>query len=127
MSNTREYTNIFKSTFLFSVVQVIRIIVSVAKNKVVAVLLGPEGINLIKTGAGLGIAQSAVRDVSEANIIGDKERFSRVISITQKVVVYTSLFGLAITVLFSPFLSQWGFGNKTQTISFLLLGIAVFF
>lgn len=137
MSDSKQYTNIFRSTFLFSVVQVIRILVNVIKNKVVSILLGPEGmgimgiminaINLVKTGAGLGIAQSAVRDVSEANATGDKVKFSRAICITQKIVIYTSLLGFVVTAILAPYLSQWGFGEKTYTISFTLLGIAIFF
>ena len=79
-----SYGGIFKSTFLFSFVQVIRILVGVIKNKIVAVLLGAEGMgimsifqnamNFIKTGAGLGISQSAVKDISEANASEDRNR-----------------------------------------------------
>lgn len=137
MSKSKQYSNIFKSTFLFSIVQVIRILVNVIKNKVVAVLLGPEGvgimgimqntINLIKTGAGLGISQSAVKDVAEANATSDKMRLSRVMSVTQRVVLYTSSLGFFITLILSPLLSKWGFGNSFYTISFVFLGIAIFF
>lgn len=131
------YGNIFKSTFLFSFVQVIRILVGVIKNKIVAILLGAEGmgimsifqnaINFIKTGAGLGISQSAVKDISEANATKDQEKISRTISIVLRIVMLTSLLGAAITVFLSPFLSKWGFGDSNYTISFILLGLAVFF
>lgn len=137
MSDHKQYFSIFKSTFLFSIVQVIRILVNVIKNKIVAVLLGPEGvgimgimqntINLIKTGAGLGISQSAVRDVSEANGTDDKIKLSRVISLTQKIVLYTSSLGFLVTIVLSPLLSKWGFGDTLHTLSFIFLGIAIFF
>ena len=39
----------------------------------------------------------------------------------------TSLLGAAVTVFLSPFLSNWGFGDNKYTISFIFLGIAVFF
>lgn len=132
-----SYGNIFKSTFLFSFVQVIRILVGVIKNKIVAILLGAEGMgimsifqnamNFIKTGAGLGISQSAVKDISEANATGNRERISRTITIVLRIVMLTSLLGAAITFLMSPFLSKWGFGDGNYTISFIFLGIAVFF
>ena len=87
-----SYGNIFKSTFLFSFVQVIRILVGVVKNKVVAILLGAEGMgimsifqnamNFIKTGAGLGISQSAVKDISEANATDDNDKISKLNLIT---------------------------------------------
>lgn len=106
------------------------------QNKVVAILLGAEGMGIIgimsnamgfiKTGAGLGICQSAVRDVSEAYGSGDKKRFSHIICITRKVVLFTSFLGLAVTIIFSSCLSQWGFGDKTYTLSFIFLSIAIF-
>ena len=71
-----SYGNIFKTTFLFGFVQIFRAVIAIVKNKLVAILIGPEGMGLlgifnstvqmIQTGAGLGINQSAVRDVAEA-------------------------------------------------------------
>ena len=43
---TSSYSGIFKSTFLFGFVQVVRILVGVIKNKVVAILLGAEGMGI---------------------------------------------------------------------------------
>ena len=130
-----EHSSIFKSTFLFSFVQVLRMLVSLVKNKVIAVLLGTEGMgivsvfnnvtNLIKTGAGFGLSQSAVRDVSEANACEDSIRFSKIIKVTNRVVHLTSLLGLLVTVFFSPLLSKWNFGNYSYTFSFILLSLAV--
>ena len=130
-----EHSTIFKSTFLFSFVQVLRMLVSLVKNKVIAVLLGTEGMgivsvfnnvtNLIKTGAGFGLSQSAVRDVSEANACEDSIRFSKIIKVTNRVVHLTSLLGLLVTVFFSPLLSKWNFGNYSYTFSFILLSLAV--
>lgn len=135
--NSKGYKGIFKSTFLFSFVQIIRLLSGIIRNKVAAVILGPSGmgiigvfnttINFIKTGAGLGIAQSAVRDVSEAKGCGDRERFSRTITLTNKIVLFTALLGLIITIVFSPWLSQWGFGNKAYTLAFIFLSLAVAF
>ena len=116
-NDSTSYGTIFKTTFLFGFVQVFNILVKVGLNKVVAVLLGTNGMgviglfqtatNTIKTGAGLGVNQSAVRDISEANACGDFTRFSRIISLTNIVIVFTSLFGLVLTIVLSPVLSQW--------------------
>ena len=135
--NAKEYKGIFKSTFLFSFVQIIRLLAGIIRNKVAAVILGPYGmgiigvynttISFIKTGAGLGISQSAVRDVSEANGSGDRQRFSRTIALTNKIVLFTALFGLIVTITLSPLLSEWGFGNKSYTLAFVLLSLAVAF
>lgn len=138
MSNKSEgYSGIFKSTALFGFVQIVRLLVSLIRNKIVALLLGPNGmgligiynntINMIKTGAGLGISQSAVKDVSEANASGQTDNFSRTISLTHKLVFFTSLFGLLLTILLSPLLSKISFDNFNYTIPFIVLSLAVAF
>ena len=99
MDNRKEnYSVIFKTTFLFGFVQVARLLLTVIKNKVVAMLLGPQGvgiisiynnaIDLIRTGSGLGISQSAVKDISEAKATGDRIEFSTTISVIKKVVYF---------------------------------------
>lgn len=130
-----SYGNIFKTTFLFGFVQVFNILVKVGLNKVVAILLGAEGmgiigiyntvINMIKSGAGLGINQSAVRDISEANTKNDFSRFSRTISLTNKIILFTSLIGIVVTIVLSNQLSRWTFGDNTKTLSFIWLSIVV--
>ena len=134
-NESEEYRGIFKSTFLFGFVQVFNILVKVITNKIVAVLLGAEGIgligiynstiNLLKTGAGLGISQSAVRDISEANASGDRDKFSKIISVTKKVIVFTALLGCVITIVLSPWLSEWTLGNKSYVLAFVCLSIVV--
>tara|TARA_R110001606_G_scaffold24223_3_gene80433 strand:- start:11810 stop:13315 length:1506 start_codon:yes stop_codon:yes gene_type:complete len=136
-SSTSQYKGIFKSTFLFGFVQVFKILVGFIKNKVVAILLGPEGIgimgifisttNMLQTGAGLGVSQSAVRDVSEANGSSNRARFSKIISVTKKITLFTGLFGLLLSMVLSPWLSQWTMGDNAFTISYIFLGLAVAF
>lgn len=134
-NQSTNYKNIAKSTFLFSFVKIFQILIAILKNKIVAILLGAEGmgiigifqnsINLLQTGAGLGINQSAVRDVSEANGCNDHGRFSRIISLTNKVILFTCLLGCTLTLFLSPLLSEWTFGNKNYTISYIWLALVV--
>ena len=117
---SQSYKNIFKTTFLLGFVQIFNILVKVITNKIVSVLLGAEGmgtigiynntIDLLKSGAGLGISQSAVRDISAANSNGDKESFSRIISVTKRIVMFSGLLGIIITIILSPWLSRWVMG-----------------
>lgn len=135
MTDHSSYKNIFKSTFLFSFVRVFQIIAGIIKNKVIAILLGPEGlgiigilsnsVSLIQSGAGLGISQSAVRDISEANNSNDKNRFSRIISLTNKVILFTCLLGIFITIVLSPLLSKWTFGDNSYTIAYIWMALVV--
>lgn len=138
MSNkSSEYKNIFKSTFLFGFVQIFNILTKVLLNKAAAVFLGSEGIGLIgifqsisemlKTFFGLGVSQSAVRDVSKANKDGDKEEFSTIITVTHKIIWFTSFLGAVFTFVFSSYLSIWSFGDESYSFAFMLLSVVIFF
>ena len=132
---SQSYKNIFKTTFLLGFVQIFNILVKVITNKIVSVLLGAEGmgtigiynntIDLLKSGAGLGISQSAVRDISAANSNGDKESFSRIISVTKRIVMFSGLLGIIITIILSPWLSRWVMGSKGHTFVFMCLAVVV--
>lgn len=132
---TTSYSSIFKTTFLFGFVQVFNIAVRVVLNKIVAVLLGAEGLGIIgiynsviamlRNGAGLGISQSAVRDIAEANKKNDAPQFSRIISLTNHVIIWTSVLGIALTIILSPFLSRWSFGSNEYTTAFIWLSLVV--
>lgn len=135
VENKTSYGNILKTTFLFGFVQVFRAIISIIKNKVAAVFIGAEGIGIlgifnttiqmIQTGAGLGVNQSVVRDISEANGSGNFHRFSRIISVTNKIILYTGLLGCFVTLCLSHSLSKWTFGNNTYNWGYCILSISV--
>lgn len=137
MAEVTSYRSIFKTTFLFGFVQVFNIIVKVGTNKAVALLLGAEGMGvigllnnavaMIKTGAGLGIPQSAVRDISEAYGKDDDETFSRAICVTNRVVLLTSLLGVIVTIASASLLSRATFGGGQYTLSYVFLSVAVGF
>lgn len=135
MADASGYRNIFKSTFLFGFVQIFNIAVKVGLNKAVAILLGPVGmgiislyntsIQLLSVGAGLGINQSAVRDISEARGFNDKEKIDTTISFVKRIIRYTSLLGIILTVALSPLLSEWTFGNKDYSWGYVIVSLAV--
>ncbi len=128
-----SYRSIFKATSLFGGVQVYTILIQIIKSKVIAILLGPFGvgfqglyqaaIDLVKQATSLGIAQSAVRDVAEANGSGNELRISRIVSVLRKIVWFTGLLGLIAIIVFSPLLSQSSFGNNEYIIPFILLSV----
>jgi len=134
-NKSSEYKNIFKSTFLFGFVQIFNILTKVLLNKAAAVFLGSEGIGLIgilqsisemlKTFFGLGISQSAVRDISKANTDEDKKEFSTVITTTHKVISVTAIIGFVFTILFSSLLSKWSFGDESYGYAFILLSLVI--
>ena len=127
---TRSYQNIFKATTLFGGVQVYQILIQVIRSKFVAVLLGTTGVGLlglyqstlqfIQSFTSLGLSQSAVRDVSEANGSGDEEKIGRTVTAFKKLVWFTGLFGMIVVMILSPLLSKVTFGNYDYTIPLIV-------
>lgn len=130
-----SYQSILKATSLFGGVQVYQIIIQVIKSKFIAVLLGPEGVgiqnlltssmDLVKSVTSLGVSQSAVRDVSAANANGDRERIGRTIAVLRKMIRLTGVIGLIAVIALSPLLSEFAFGNKDYTASFIILSVTL--
>lgn len=131
----KSYRNIFKATSLFGGVQVYQILVQIIKSKFVAVLLGPAGVGmlglyqsglqLVQCLTNMGLASSAVRDVSEANGTNDTDKISKTVTVVRRLVWMTGMLGLLATVLFSPILSKTTFGNYDFTIPFALLSVTL--
>lgn len=138
MSQTKtDYRSIFKATSLFGGVQVFTILISIIRSKIVAVLIGTTGVGLVGLfGAGtsliqsvtqLGLAQSAVRNVSEAFASGNQERVNRVVTVLRSLVWITGLLGVLCVMIFSPVLSKTSFGNYDFTLSFIFLSVILLF
>lgn len=135
MEQKSSYRQIMKATSLFGGVQAFQIVISVVRSKFVAVLLGPAGMGIVglltaTTGlvAGLtnfGLGTSAVKNISEANATNDSERVSTVITVLRRLVRITGLLGTLITLVFSPLLSQFTFGNKEYTLAFVWISITL--
>lgn len=130
-----SYRQIFKATSLFGGVQVINILIGIVRVKFVAVLLGATGVGimgllnaplqLIISIAGLGIAFSAVRNISEAHGTGDESRIGITILTVKRWTRFTGLMAAVITLTLSPLLSQWSFGNSDYTWAFVWLSITL--
>lgn len=132
-----DYRSIFKATSLFGGVKVFSILISIIRSKVVAVLIGTTGVgivglftsgtSLIQSITQLGLSQSAVRDVSEANASGDQARVNRIVTVLRRLVWFTGLLGMLCVIVFAPVLSKTSFGNSEYTISFVFLSVILLF
>lgn len=138
MSNDKEENRkIFHSISLFGGIQVIQVIISLIRSKIVAILLGPSGIgmlslfssttNIISTFSGLGLNFSAVRQISLANNSNDTSLLNRAINVFKQWMYFTAILGLFITLIFSKQLSFYTFGNNGYTSSFIILSISLIF
>lgn len=133
--NKSSYRSIFKATSLFGGVQVYQILIQIIKSKFIAILLGPAGVGimglyqsglqLIQQLSSMGLSQSAVRDVSEANGSNDLHRIAKTVTVVRKLVWVTGILGLVLLACFSPLLSKTSFGNYDYTIPFIILSVTL--
>ncbi len=131
-----DYISILKSTSLFGVVQVFSILISIIRSKVIAIWIGPIGIGvigllnstigLIGEFTKLGIDTTAVRDIAYAKS-NDRERIPIVVSSLRKIVWFTGLLGVIVTLISSPLLSKLAFGNYDYTLAFVLISTTLLF
>ncbi|MFY0715149.1 oligosaccharide flippase family protein [Seonamhaeicola sp. NFXS20] len=135
--NKNSYKQILKATTLFGGVQVYNILLSVIKTKLVAVLIGANGlgvlglfnstIRLIVDLTKVGLDTSAVKEISELNSNQGTHEVSSFISVLNKVIWITGILGAILVVCFSKPISVWTFGDDAYTVHFIWLAIAIVF
>jgi len=136
MTNKNSYRDILKTTSLFSGVQILGVLISIAKSKLAAILIGPAGIgivgvlnstlNVIIGFSKLGLDVSAVKEI--AALKGhDEVKVVKIINVLRRLCWITGILGAIITIVLSSWLSQLAFGNTSHTVSFMLLSLAVLF
>ena len=124
-----------KAMGLFGGVQVMGILCSIIRTKLVALWIGPVGIGLfglfnnalemISTGTNLGIRSSSVRDISQALSASDKNLVARMIAVVRKWSLWLGLAGALLTLAMAPLLSQVTFGDGNHIWGFVALSCAV--
>ena len=124
-----------KAMGLFGGVQIMGILCSIVRTKLVALWIGPVGIGLfglfnnalemISTGTNLGIRSSSVRDISQAMASHNQNLVARIITVVRRWSIWLGLAGALLTLSLAPALSQLTFGNSTHIWGFVTLSIAV--
>lgn len=131
-----SYGNILKYTGLFGGVQALNILVGVVRNKLVALILGPQGMGLMSLfnsttklvgdSTNFGIAMSGVRNISEAYDAGDKQRLNESVLMVRSWSMLTAILGMILCAALSPWLSRFTFSWDGHTLHFIFLSPAVF-
>jgi len=132
-----SYRQIMKATSIFGGVQVFQILIQVIRSKFVAVLLGPGGmgivgllissIGLISGITNFGLGTSAVKDIATAYGTGDQIRISIIVKVLRRILFITGVLGTLVTLVLSPFLSQYTFGNRSYTLAFIWISMTLLF
>ena len=130
-ASDNSYSHILKYTGLFGGVQGLNILIGLVRNKLVALILGPEGMGLVSLfnstikvvsdSTNFGIAMSAVKNISESIESGDEERLHHVIGTVRTWSLLTALLGMLLCMALSPWLSDWTFSWGNHTLHFVLL------
>lgn len=132
---TNGYSHVLKYTGIFGGVQGLNILVSLVRNKLIAVILGPEGmglaslfnstVNFISQATNLGLSFSAVRHVSELFDKGDEDEIAHFVKVVRAWSLLTALAGMLVCVVAGPLLSNYTFAWGDHTLHFMLLAPAV--
>lgn len=125
---------ILKLMSIFSGLQMLSIVCSVVKMKIVALWLGTIGVGLfgiyqsvidtISTFTDMGLRQSSVRDI--ASEAGNSSRLATVVSMVRKWSIFTGLLGAVVMAALAVPLGIWFFGSIQGCWGFLLLSVAMF-
>lgn len=132
-----SYSHILKYTGLLGSVQFLNVLISIMRNKAAALLIGPLGMgladlyframDLLSNSTNFGLSFSAVRRISSLCEEGDERAIRIQIRLIRTLIFWAAMFGVAITLLLSPLLSQCFFGDRTHALSICLIAPAVAF
>lgn len=125
--------HVLKIMGIFSGVQVLSILCAVVRTKLVAIWLGPEGMGLfglynsgvetMNTVAQMSTGTGVIRSLAAA----PRQAVARLVKIIRRWGCTLGLIGASATLLLSPWLSEFTFGDRDHSWGFALLSIAVFF
>ena len=122
---------------LFGSVQGLNIIMSLVRNKIVAVLLGTTGMGLItlynstvkllSDATSMGLPMSGVRELSAAYEQGDHKLLCHKIRIIRMWTLLTALVGMLLCMVLSPLLNRFTFAVGNHTLQFVFLAPTIAF
>ncbi len=135
MKKESSYHHILKYTGLFGGVQVLNILMGLVRNKVIAILLGPQGLGLITiyntavsflhNSTNFGLQMSGVREISRAYDEGDEREVCRLVSLLRSWSLVAALLGFTAGLTLSGLLSQWAFSSYEYTMQFASLSVVL--
>lgn len=130
MSDSR---GLIKSMLIIGSAQVVNILISIVKMKVLAVVLGPSGVGLlsiynsllgmVQQTAGLGMGSSGVREIASSR--GDEATLSRVRRVLFVAHLIQGALAMLAVWLLRERIAIWLFGDAARATEVGLIGIAI--
>lgn len=137
-NNTEDSSHgqILKSSALIGGSQIVILLVSIVRTKVLAVLLGPAGFGLMSVYmtigdlaasiAGLGVDRSGVRQIAVSVGTGDNDRIASTAVVVKRFSVFLGLSGAIVVAFASPYISELTFGDRSYAVGIALVSLMVF-
>lgn len=132
-----SYIQIFRSTSIIGGAAGISLLLGMVQTKFAAMFIGPVGVGLVGaykaiqgvfgTVAGMGVQQSAVRDIAAAVGRNEDEAIGRIILSLRRVSWLTGLIGAILMTILAVPLSQYTFASRDYAPDIALLGPAILF
>lgn len=133
-----QHKGILKSLFFFASLQIIQTIISLVKVKYASVLIGPKGLgdltlyttfsNTVVYLVGFGLFNSAVRNISIANVVGDRSEIQRIFNVVTKILVITTIIASSSMIIFRRQINSLFFDKAINNESaFVYLVFFIFF
>lgn len=122
---------VLKVMGLFSGVQVVTILCSIIRTKLVAIWLGPAGMGLF------GLYYSVIETISSVTQMGTgtgvirelamspRAAIPKLVTVVRRWGMWLGLAGATLTLALSPMLSRFTFGDGSHTTGFVILAAAV--
>ena len=133
MTEASSSRGLIKSMLVIGSAQVVNILISIVRMKVLAVLLGPSGVGLlsiynsllgmVQQTAGLGMGSSGVREIASSR--GDEATLSRVRRVLFAAHLIQGTLAMLAVWLLRERIAIWLFGDAVRATEVGLIGIAI--
>ena len=133
MTEASSSRSLIKSMLVIGSAQVVNILISIFRMKVLAVLLGPGGVGLlsiynslldmVQQTAGLGMESSGVREIASSR--GDEVKLSRVRCVLFAAHLIQGTLGMIAVWLLRESIAIWLFGDALRATEVGLIGVTI--
>ncbi len=134
---SKQYRNIISVSSIFGGLQILLILIGAIKGKIIAIYIGAEGmgqltlftsiLEIVNLFCTLGFGYSATRLVSKAHETNSYDEIRKILSIVSKILLFSSMVGVILLILFSKNISHVFFGDTTLYMLIIFLSGTVFF
>ncbi|XZE34038.1 O-antigen translocase [Pirellulaceae bacterium SH501] len=134
-ARSNSYSEILRSSSIIGGAQFINMVIGLVRTKLIAILIGPEGIGLISiyqavigiatSISGLGIQTSGVRDIAKLHGEGNVLEIDSVVHTLRRVCWAAGIAGMLLVIAISSTLSWQCFGSYEHTTAFTGLAVII--